>query len=106
MSYCRFIEADIYLYPDCHGGVVCCWCPLVEKEHSEYVFGCSCRGETFEEVERHIKQHIEKGHHVPDDVIDRLREDFETGFILPVDKEDNRSFVPMKDLEVSNAPTD
>jgi hypothetical protein len=65
VSYCRFIEADVYVYagPD---GYECC--------------GCSF-GEGFvslpkaEDMAAHLRRHIEAGNYVPDDVIPAILAD-------------------------------
>lgn len=31
MSYCRFSDGDVYMYPNIYGGIECCSCTLAEK---------------------------------------------------------------------------
>ena len=80
MSYCRFIEADVYIYDDVYHGLYCCACSLsnVKMEHSEFfgmeipVYdGFSC-GYDYDKMLAHVAEHREAGHYIPDHVDERL----------------------------------
>ena len=102
MSYCRFSEGDVYLYPHVGGGFECCGCSLTGKvatvftkgvEHHP-IFGTisaceSCHGEgcddcmmhgslrlqTRTECLEHLQHHKEAGDNVPDYAFNRLKEE-------------------------------
>lgn len=86
MSYCRFSEADVYVYTS-DLGIECCFCPLQQREWvdepSHPIFGGYYRdvGEKIEDTFRtnagmieHLELHRAAGHYVPDDVFGRLRD--------------------------------
>lgn len=83
MSYCRFGEADIYLYPS-NTGIVCCACDLAEsngEREREREFS------SYSAVLDHVRQHQAKGHRVPDHAIERLKtEQQRIGDVYDVDK--------------------
>lgn len=65
MSYCRFGEADAYIYDDCAGYTCCCWCAMNG--------GQSVRLYTLDEAVAHVAAHRAAGHHIPGDVEDEMR---------------------------------
>ena len=67
MSYCRFIEAEIYLYPS-KEGICCCNCSL-GGHWNDKVF------KTPQEALEHVKKHREAGDYVPKYVDERLLEE-------------------------------
>lgn len=72
MSYCRFGDADIYLFHDCGGYIRCCGCSAVGGIFSD------SRDPTFftrTEAIDHINEHLSKGDYVPEDVIEDLKEE-------------------------------
>ena len=71
MSYCRFSNADIYLYEDIAGYICCCACLLTE---SEWV---SIELYSPQEALDHVKKHREAGHNVPEYVDERLKREIE-----------------------------
>ena len=80
MSYCRFIEADAYIYDDVYYGLYCCACSLadVRMEYSEFfgmdmpVYeGFSC-GYDYDKMLAHVADHRAKGDYIPEDVDERL----------------------------------
>lgn len=102
MSYCRFSEADIYLFDHCRGGIECCACnmgPLIKtifttggKLFGKEIPPCkNCGGEgckkcmmhdsvqfyTRTEAINHVKKHIAKGDYVPDRVLKALQEELD-----------------------------
>jgi len=58
MSYCRFSNADIYVYPS-DRGYECCGCPL-EKNHINDLVTKDAA-----EMIRHMDAHRKAGHDVP-----------------------------------------
>lgn len=66
MSYCRFIEGDVYVYMSVSGFLECCACPLNLDSQNFY---------STQEMVDHLQEHINTGHHVPADVFVRLYED-------------------------------
>ena len=100
MAYCRFGEADIYLFDDIRGGITCCCCRLAPKVKSVFTTGggilgaevgpcprcngkgcdhCMMHGDTdgmtHEEAIEHILAHRKAGDDVPDDVLVELRQE-------------------------------
>lgn len=82
MSYCRFSEADVYIYDDVHYGIICCACWLMPGRDVETdLFGEFQRyfinenfvaGTDYDKVLSHIVEHRDAGHYVPDHVDRRL----------------------------------
>jgi len=102
MSYCRFTNADIYLFQHVYGYISCCACSLAPKVKTIFTKGfskgenpfypegkspcqkcggsgcdgCMMAGETclktYDEAIDHVKEHIASGDFVPDHVIPRL----------------------------------
>ena len=87
MSYCRFGEADVYVFASVGGGVECCGCPLQQREYVEddgAFFGFYLKsvgpvlrttGLNTDEIMEHLEQHRAAGHHVPDRVFSDLEAD-------------------------------
>lgn len=73
MSYCRFSEADVYIFEHVGGFWQCCACALVEEDWG------SVDCDTREEMLKHIALHREAGHYVPEHVDERLREEIANG---------------------------
>lgn len=86
MSYCRFVEADVYVFLS-DRGLECCACSLQEREWIDDLsspFGGYLvdKGEmvqhTFngpnasQDMIDHLRKHQEAGHRVPTDVFERL----------------------------------
>ena len=72
LAYCRFGNADIYLFHDCSGCITCCGCSLFGGMFSggkDPVF--------FTRVDaiKHIKDHLKIGDYVHLDVIEDLEEE-------------------------------
>ncbi len=111
MSYCRFIEGDVYMYASVHGGIECCACSLAGKiktifspgaeldeddPRREWIGdGCTCDDQcgectmhdntgfqTYEEAIAHLEEHVAAGHNVPDRAFKGLRKDMEEGYPL------------------------
>jgi hypothetical protein len=100
MSYCRFSDADIYLYDDVGGYINCCACSIAPKHNTLFTTGgklfgkkirpckyctgsgcdhCMMHGDTHlftaSEALEHVKAHRERGDNVPDYVDERLLEE-------------------------------
>lgn len=70
MSYCRFLEADAYIFAHVSGHWQCCGCLLSESEDgSDWDFA------TKEEMLVHIDKHRKAGHYIPERVDERLRKE-------------------------------
>lgn len=79
MSYCRFSNGDVYMYPTING-IECCACKLTKMKyyekngitigmHSNVLF------DTSEQAMLHLEEHIKAGHSVPKYAIERLKEE-------------------------------
>jgi len=69
MSYCRFIEADVYIYMDVDGYLVCCACPLRDTWFKAW--------DTPSMLD-HIAEHRRAGHYVPASVdVELIGDDWE-----------------------------
>jgi hypothetical protein len=66
MSYCRFIEADAYIYDDVYYGLICCACSMG-------VDGNFIAGYDYDLMLEHIAQHRQQKDFIPLDVDERLR---------------------------------
>jgi hypothetical protein len=64
MSYCRFIEADVYIFMSVGGWLECCGCSLGRS-----------RFDSTQEMIDHIAEHRENNDYVPEHVIQDLWED-------------------------------
>ena len=61
MSYARFgRDSDVYVYPDVGGYISCCGCSL-SRDWAHY---------SVESVVNHMREHVDAGHTVPDDLLD------------------------------------
>jgi hypothetical protein len=83
MSYCRFIEADAYIYYDTHYGLYCAMCslmPLTEANPDIFkgaflVNESFAAGEDYNLMLDHVAQHRQAGERIPEDVDERLIEE-------------------------------
>lgn len=81
MSYCRFIEADAYIYDDVYHGLYCCACSLskVEMFYSSLFkmempsWEGFIAGYDYDKMLAHIAEHRAAGHYIPLDVDERLK---------------------------------
>ena len=86
MSYCRFSEADVYVYTSSEG-IECCFCSLVPRHWVDVpdrpIFGGYYAQDNPGDTETyatndamiaHLERHRAAGHYVPDDVFARLRD--------------------------------
>lgn len=85
VSYCRFGEADVYIYDDTHFGLICCMCSIAPTKEVETNFLLTgdlytvhenfVAGEDYDEMIKHIRKHRINKHYVPIEVDQRLIED-------------------------------
>jgi hypothetical protein len=92
VSYCRFGEADVYIFPHIAGGIECCACPLHTEGLGSYNFA------TQEEVLDHIAEHRQAGHYVPEFVDEELKKEIADrnssgdvcdAFVPPLEREES-----------------
>lgn len=86
MSYCRFLEADAYIFLS-RRGLECCGCthaprtkldpPQIDMLGIEHEYECDpVFFETAQEMLDHVAFHREQGDYIPQDVDERLKADF------------------------------
>ena len=89
MSYCRFLEADVYVYMDVNGSLSCCGCILGDDWYFD----------STQAMVDHLAEHRAAGHHVPA-IEDALWRDDEENF--PPQCRDGHDwgeeYAPYKDL--------
>jgi len=81
MSYCRFIEADAYIFDHVNFGLYCMACSLmpVRTEYNslfkyDITFNESfSAGYDYDLMLEHVAAHRANGDHIPEDVDERLR---------------------------------
>jgi hypothetical protein len=72
MSYCRFSEGDVYMYPHTSGVIQCCSCRLSQIGTGWFA---DDNFKTHQDALAHLEAHIAAGHNVPQEAIERLREE-------------------------------
>ena len=89
MSYCRFIEGDIYLYYDVYGGLTCMACSLmpvrevtgglfdIPEDDPLFIHDNFITKDDYDLMIEHVGEHRAAGESIPDDVEDLLRDDKE-----------------------------
>jgi hypothetical protein len=83
MSYCRFLEADAYIYEDSRYGLYCSACLLMPTKTTYNKFFKRdismnegfIAGYDYDKMLAHIAKHREADHYIPLDVDERLIED-------------------------------
>lgn len=86
MSYCRFSDGDVYMLLHVMGGIQCCACRLTEIETGAWYNTISF--ETRTDALKHLKEHQESGHDVPDYAVERLQDEIKSlGNDIPIDTE-------------------
>ena len=78
MSYCRFLEADVYVYMHVGGWIECCGCRF-SREESEF-FGGFFRAYSTQQMTDHLRMHQREGDYVPERVFLRMEEDDSRNF--------------------------
>lgn len=74
MSYCRFLEGDVYVFMSVSGWLECCACLLdAEEMHSLQFYST-------QDMLEHLDAHRAANHHVPDHVYEDLKADDEANF--------------------------
>lgn len=101
MSYCRFLEADAYIYLG-SGGLECCGCIMAPKveylEPYTDMFGIPRKEyslpvgpfTTPREMLNHISEHRAEGHNIPDYVDTAIKEDYPDLDVSTVETEEER----------------
>lgn len=74
MSYCRFIEADVYVFFSASGLLECCGCGLAVEPDGEWWGSSFVAGDT-ETMIQHLERHREKGDFVPQEVFVEILND-------------------------------
>jgi len=89
MSYCRFIEADAYIFgttiPDVGDVLECCGCRLSADGEPAFAYFT-----TEDAMLAHIAEHREAGHFIPSDVDARLiseRDGTPYTYVMPSDEQ-------------------
>lgn len=72
MSYCRFSDADVYMFHHYAGGILCMMCGLQEGTDA-LGWSTSSRREAI----GHLEAHRAAGHRVPDHAFELLRAEIE-----------------------------
>lgn len=108
MSYCRFVESDVYMYASTEGGIECCSCLLAKKVPTIFTTALpegdwrreflgadsnckNCGGEGCDECMMHDDMHFD----TYQEAIDHLNEHVKAGHKVP-----NRAFDGLKrDME-------
>lgn len=73
MSYCRFLEADAYIYEHVGGFIECCGCSLTDPEDGE-IFEFF-HANTAREMLTHMDEHRAAGDYIPERAYDGIRAD-------------------------------
>ena len=74
MSYCRFLEGDVYVFMSVGGHLECCACILdIEDWHS-------FEAKSTQEMIDHLEEHKKVGHFVPWGVVEHLWDDDKENF--------------------------
>lgn len=66
MAYSRFWDSDIYIYPSVLGDLCCSGC---------FLYGKSINIEDDISLNNHIKEHIDKGHDIPQGLLESILSD-------------------------------
>lgn len=74
MSYCRFLEGDVYVFMSVGGWLECCACSL----SPETSFSVQC--DSTQSMLDHLDAHRAAGHYIPDHVYDDLKADDSVNF--------------------------
>ena len=76
MSYCRFLEADVYVFMHVDGFLQCCACSITDDDDHWGSFNAFSTAEMI----NHLNKHKELGHDVPDRVFENIERDDEENF--------------------------
>lgn len=101
MSYCRFGDSDAYIYIGVYG-FECCGCIMAPREKYPEprvdMFGITWEDyslpvgpfDTAREMLAHIAEHRAAGHYIPEDVDQRIKEDYPDLDISTAETEEER----------------
>jgi hypothetical protein len=76
LSYCRFMEADVYVFMDVGGFLNCCACNITDDEDQ---WGSFHAFSTVEMID-HLNTHRMLGQHVPESVFKNIEKDDQENF--------------------------
>ena len=74
MSYCRFLEGDVYVFMSVGGWLECCACTLAPEDWTSREFHST------QAMLDHLYEHRAVGHDVPDYVFDDIKADDKENF--------------------------
>ncbi len=79
MAYCTFKEGDVHIYKAADNIRVCCYCRLTEpiKALDDKDVYENKHFDTAVEVLSHIEEHKKAGHNIPQQAIDKLKEEIQ-----------------------------
>jgi hypothetical protein len=66
MSYCRFLEGDVYVFMSTGGWLECCWCHLQDEGPLTF------KSTNTQDMVSHLREHQSHGDQVPERVFDDL----------------------------------
>ena len=90
MSYCRFGEADAYIYDDINNGIVCMACSLMTIGDDSPFPDTFIAGYDRQKMLDHIAEHRYIGDRIPFDVDKRLKEEMTHDPLCPCNNADER----------------
>lgn len=104
MSYCRFFEAEAYIYASVDGGIECCMCSLHPGDFGSYTFT------TYQDVLDHVAKHRENGDYIPESVDKRLKQEMEENgptcdVYVPIDEQEESALLGVVGPPVSDETT-
>lgn len=73
MSYCRFVEADVYIYDDISLGIICCACSMQPVTETGIFPGNFVAEYDRQLMLDHIAEHRQQGDYVPEHVDKELK---------------------------------
>jgi len=69
MSYCRFLEGDVYVFMHVGGFLTCCACSLSEEDWGSF------DAHSTQQMVDHLNKHVARENYVPQHVFDDLLAD-------------------------------
>jgi hypothetical protein len=76
VSYCRFVEADVYVFMHVGGHLECCACILHKEDWGSF------QADSTQKMIDHLIEHKNAGHHIPEHVYANLWADDAENFSL------------------------
>ena len=75
MAYARFIDSDIYIYPNTNGYITCCACWLNESKSDYSLFLANVDITNDDELRDHLELHSKANHNMPIDLLQEILAD-------------------------------